>query len=525
MMERRFDMIDFEQSLRDHADQFTMVPSKRVWKGIYNNLHPGSKWPSITVGIILLITLVGIGYFNNSPLKIANNSVKRTERNSSIKREVQNSTSSLRISAFDKSAAATLHSSNIESQTAATLQTNDFIEKDFFSTDSKAIKHYSRQTAAIPQASGFVVQKKIENENSDVVLNKTGADLVENNPVELNLAQIRSDKSDINSLNNNLEKTQSEIKNDINGLVKNDQPRFTIDNFTSPEFMILLSLSQIPPSVINDISKEVIQNNHNTTIDKQGKTANIKTPRIHKRRNPNINWVYYVTPTASSVTFRGRAIPQSTIGQNLSPIVVLSNQQSGKMLYNARLGYQFGTEMTYSLSKKMQFFTGIKLSYSGYNITSNQVHPTLAYLMLKDENYGNAYAKSYITHYGNGQGQNQISLSNRSLQLSIPLGLQYNLWKNNNVRINIASSLEPSIVLKSNSYIISDDRRNYISDPELLRKLNVAGNFGSYVSFSFKKIKWQVGPSVRYQLFSTYQNIYPVKEHLIDYGIRIGISR
>src|SRR6185312_15793066 len=67
MMERRFDMSDFERSLKDHADQFILVPSKRVWNGIYNNLHPGSKWPSITVAIVLIITLITLGNLNNSP--------------------------------------------------------------------------------------------------------------------------------------------------------------------------------------------------------------------------------------------------------------------------------------------------------------------------------------------------------------------------------------------------------------------------------------------------------------------------
>jgi hypothetical protein len=66
-MERRFDMSDFEQSLKDHADQFKLMPSKRVWNGIYNNLHPGSSWPSITVAIILVITLITVGNLNNSP--------------------------------------------------------------------------------------------------------------------------------------------------------------------------------------------------------------------------------------------------------------------------------------------------------------------------------------------------------------------------------------------------------------------------------------------------------------------------
>ena len=81
-MERRFDMSDFEQSLKDHADQFRLIPSKRVWNGIYNNLHPGSKWPSITVAIIFLITLVTIGNLNNSQKNSENKKITAINSNS-----------------------------------------------------------------------------------------------------------------------------------------------------------------------------------------------------------------------------------------------------------------------------------------------------------------------------------------------------------------------------------------------------------------------------------------------------------
>ncbi|MGH2564085.1 MAG: hypothetical protein ACRDE5_06215, partial [Ginsengibacter sp.] len=63
-MERRFSMNDFEQSLKEHADEFKMIPSKRVWHGIYNDLHPGRRWPSIAMALSLIFTLVVIGYLN-----------------------------------------------------------------------------------------------------------------------------------------------------------------------------------------------------------------------------------------------------------------------------------------------------------------------------------------------------------------------------------------------------------------------------------------------------------------------------
>src|ERR1022692_1889745 len=63
-MERRFTMNDFEQSLKEQADDFRMIPSKRVWHGIYNDLHPGRRWPSVSMSFLLIFTLLFIGYLN-----------------------------------------------------------------------------------------------------------------------------------------------------------------------------------------------------------------------------------------------------------------------------------------------------------------------------------------------------------------------------------------------------------------------------------------------------------------------------
>src|SRR6266550_4701381 len=71
-MERRFftndfeQSGDFEQSLKEHADKFQMVPSKKVWHGIYNDLHPGKRWPSVTMSLLLIFTLVVIGHLNTN---------------------------------------------------------------------------------------------------------------------------------------------------------------------------------------------------------------------------------------------------------------------------------------------------------------------------------------------------------------------------------------------------------------------------------------------------------------------------
>ena len=181
--------------------------------------------------------------------------------------------------------------------------------------------------------------------------------------------------------------------------------------------------------------------------------------------------------------------------------------------------------MNYTLTKKFRFTAGAHFTYSGYNIISNEVHPTFATLVLKDHATGMTYSRSFITHYGDGTGQQVVTLHNYNWQASIPVGLQYEFLGNDKVQFNVGANLEPSLVLKSNAYILSSDGNNYINDPSLFRKWNINSNFGTFVTFGSGKLKWQIGPNVRYQWLSTYQRDYTIKEHLINYGIRIGITK
>jgi hypothetical protein len=34
-----------------------------------------------------------------------------------------------------------------------------------------------------------------------------------------------------------------------------------------------------------------------------------------------------------------------------------------------------------------------------------------------------------------------------------------------------------------------------------------------------------MGPQMRYQLLSSYKEDYPIREHLVDYGFKIGIQK
>ncbi|MEP7107485.1 MAG: hypothetical protein ABI760_05870, partial [Ferruginibacter sp.] len=63
-MDRNFHTDDFERLLRERSNEFRMYPSKRIWHSIYNNIHPGRKWPSVAMSITLISALLFMGYLN-----------------------------------------------------------------------------------------------------------------------------------------------------------------------------------------------------------------------------------------------------------------------------------------------------------------------------------------------------------------------------------------------------------------------------------------------------------------------------
>ena len=70
-MEDNFIKDDFEQFLKGNADEFLMVPQRKVWYSIYNSMHPDRKWPSLAVCLLILSAVLFIGISNNNSISDA----------------------------------------------------------------------------------------------------------------------------------------------------------------------------------------------------------------------------------------------------------------------------------------------------------------------------------------------------------------------------------------------------------------------------------------------------------------------
>lgn len=505
-MERRFDMSDFEQSLKDHADQFKLMPSKRVWNGIYNNLHPGSSWPSITVAIILVITLITVGNLNNSPksskeITSFNSASKQTNNANSLIFPAEKNHSEKK--SIESKGLVQPHKISGLTSLEKTSSSKENPLNDPASLDKKASGQIEHPIVAAANLSGNANRSSEEN---NLTFSKRTAENISKSGEKSNL------------LFENIKLKSGAADHETTFIYptiyfENDAVIPAPDEILWPSPHVLPTFNLKNAPAIPSAKTSILKTNDTKTI----------TKKHLKKKNKNVEWTFYVTPLISSVSFHKKTIHPTP--QNSSSIVVLPNQPepSVQLIRNPRLGFETGSEVAFQFSKRFKFITGANINYSSYNNISNLIHPTFATLTLAGKS-GN-YSKNYLTHYGNGQSPSQITLNNYSLETSIPVGLEYNIWKSRKIEINVASVIEPSAIIKGNAYIISNEGRYYVNDPSLIRKFNVSANFGTSITFRGKKIKWHIGPDFRYQLLPTYKNIYPVKEHFLDYGIRIGISK
>ena len=114
---------------------------------------------------------------------------------------------------------------------------------------------------------------------------------------------------------------------------------------------------------------------------------------------------------------------------------------------------------------------------------------------------------------------------NRYYQLSLPIGIEWEILGNKLIQLNVAGTIQPTYLLNRNAYLLSTNFKNYTESPEMIRKWNINSNIEAFLSLKAGTFKWQLGPQLRYQPYSTFIPQYSIKEHLLDYGIKLGLSK
>ena len=458
-MERNFYSENFENLLKGHAEKFKMTPSKKVWHGIYNDLHPGTRWPSVAMSIVFIFTLVIIGHLNtNNGHSIALHDINSLH-SSNLLNSVKTSTSTKQ--SFIKRLI------NVDNTARNTGSDPNATDKSSVITNTQP----SSNSTAIPPVNALNSNIAVNSSNSNEKNNKT----VLGNNSEILTAIIENNVTKTSALNNSDTKLSHDLIDEKVG--------------QNPE---TISIVNKETSTIKEVTKKT---------EPEANSINIRKPR----RNSNVIWTYYLSP---SLSYR-----------------YISDDVNNFVIQKPRIGYEAGTEMSFKLFKNLSFTSGLQLNFSGYKIRANSAHPTMANLTLNGEAPGQYSAYSSISHYSNTSASEFTRLRNYSLQASIPIGLQYVIAENENIKISAAATFQPAFIIADRAYLLSSDKKNYLLAPELQRNWNINTGFSTFITFSSNSYNWQIGPQIRYQLLSSYSNRYQNNEHLVDYGFRIGISK
>ena len=515
-MEKRIYTDNFERLLREKSDEFRMIPSKRIWHSIYNDLHPARRWPSLVMSLILVTSLLFIGYQNN----ISNNHVLAAtnaidgipgspsfgqtalqQHPNSIVNSTQNAPRTL--VSLPQESSSSLHSLN--GQTSSNQYTpavsNTASGNDDVSFSENIITANSSQSKII---------LPVINNKTDLSSTTAGNNTIKpvetivtysNNPVIVNNGQKDAfvNKEDLPLSN----KTTSKNNADISFVEKN------IDEKSIP---VTTAVNNITP-VISATDKAWIEDYalHNKPSRKKWKDRTALE--------------LYATPgftyrTLSSNT-KYDAMSSSSVSSPMNSDINHSVNQSPS------LSAEIGGSLVYSFAKNFRLKTGMQLNYTSYNIKADETnHPILTTLLLNDLNSGYPYLFSANSTLSNTTGLQQKILHSNTLQLSLPIGLDFKLAGNDKFQWYISSTIQPTYVINGNAYLLSSDRKNYVKDNEYLRKWSLNAGVETFLSYKTNNgISIQVGPQFRYQLPSTYSKKYSLDEKLYSGGLKFGILR
>jgi len=457
---------DFEEFLKGKADQHKMYPSDKVWTAINRKLHPRRKW--YLAGLLLLVT--GIGYYTANELQSSGEIVTAQPDHPAI------------------------NSSGLPNADANTRNASPSKENIAASQASAVIRNIS--------------ENKINGENRPST-----------EPVAVIAANNHLSASGLD-LSPALETEARVIPmfSATTGIQENAQP----SPIQSPE-----AKENIENHPLNLASLQRFTAVDEEFLDRQ-RAEIMATQALYAfdyKKPSRFSIQYSFSPIVSYRKFSGRDNAQLHTTINTVPNALnISGKAENLVNHIPAPGLEIGAAVLYHIHPRLAVKTGLQFNYSRYDINAYRSPGEIATINLS--NTGNTRKPLYgFSTHSNFGGTHSEVLQNAYFQISAPIGLEWTMLGNDKVQLGVAGSLQPAYLLNKNSYLISTDYKNYTQNPDLLRTWNLYTNAEIYAAFQTPTVRWQIGPQVRYQVISGFKKEYPIRQNLIEYGIKIGVSR
>jgi hypothetical protein len=475
-MENNFDNRDFEQFVKQNADQYRMFPSEKVWKNIHHALHTRRRWYGL--GLVVLLMTSGIVTWVMLSPSIRNNgslAYKPAAVSQTFPTEQKNSSAPILITA-SKSA----------DNTSRFITSTDNLQKNLF--------------ISIPE--NIVAGNMTSEENTvtaelpiptEPVINSTSP------------AETEIQAKPVLVYNKPATKTEKPAGPVIVNEIKNSSP--LVSGNKNADLAVPDKKPEAEKGDIYPLSIESVVNSYQ-----------------HHRSGKKLSWEVFLTPTISYRRLsENKDFINSTQGNNninnyYSSVANINNLVTHK----PDMGIQLGLNAGYPITKSLRILAGLQFNVSKYDIKVTYSTGDVATIALNTG--GGANSVSTISNYRNNtSGSKADWLRNLYFSASVPVGVELKLTGNNKNQLGVIGTIQPSYILSDRAYLLSTDYKNYAEVPSLTRKWNMSTSFEIYAGLSTGNINWRIGPQVRYQLRSSYVAKYPFNEHLFDFGLKMGI--
>ncbi len=475
-MERDFYNEDIEQLIKQKADQYKMYPSDKVWKGIDRSLHPRRKWYWFS----FVLFLGAISYYTIMDM-IA------PPRNASM-----------------------ANAKNPASQTSA-------------SPDADA----GKQAVVIP----FVNSGKVHTTKSSNTAKKTIVPSIDAQPVDEDQAQATVPEDD--SFENPASTTREariydfrtgRLKEDLLSAAPVEKLSLAADKDISVKHDIDEPAGEAPTRINLKITDEAAEGEDGKRINwlAQNAVYELEPPAMKR-----LSWQLSFSPTMNYRKLKGT--DYARVHSDIKNVPIAPNIKGNPdelVRHKPALGLEIGSHFIYSLNKTFALRAGFQFNYSRYDIQAYTSYVTeYATIALNRNSRVMPDSITNLSNLRNFGGDAVQELRNQYFQFSLPVGIEWRLLGNDKLQIGVAGTLQPTYLLNRNTYLITTDFKNYTQEPSLLRKWNLNTSAEAFIAYKTGDLKWQVGPQFRYQLLSSYIREYPIREQLMEFGIKIGVAK
>ncbi|MFY7964843.1 MAG: outer membrane beta-barrel protein [Chitinophagaceae bacterium] len=469
-----------DQLLQNEAEKHRMYPSDKVWENIRVELHGKPKWPALFIIFLSIVGALTIAtVINYPPQKFL---VKTFENNNTLKQ------TSLVTIAPKQTSEIKQHYPIRKLQINTHQEPSPFIANSYTPT---AITN----TNLVTVNNESVISETINSDNS-ITYSKA--------PTSTN--------SKVGFEKNNEANLQEIANNTTNNIATNNENPSIANNDTDiTETIVLANINTSKDNIV-------------TNSDDAKKYLNqFKSSKTAKNKNSNSRWKWqaYLTP---SISYRTLEDDKARLNYttNQADRLALKSNVNDVVKHKAALGAEFGVAVMYGLTKNFYVKSGLQFNARQYGIDAYRDAGQATFAFVQNNQLN---AVSFQAAYTTKQGSDETKLENTMYQFSMPVGFQWDFINGERWGLGAAATVQPTYTFNKNVYVVSTDYKYYADGTPFFRRWNVNTSIELYLTLKSKSDKWFFGPQVRYQQLPTYNDIYPIKEYRVDYGIKFGFLK